>query len=143
MTTDIKLKVGDWVWRVRLIRDARVVHHGPALVCRTMDEVTAFIGTETPRDIYPDGYAVQPYQLGDEDFIDGELGGSSMASEREERLAEAFDTVAAQLTEARAALEEIAALQTEDPSMLTYRQDIALGRWDAAEIARKALGGGK
>ena len=55
--------------------------------------------------------------------------------------------LAAQLAAARAALEEIAALQTEPPLSQPYHSDgrtgIALGCWDAAEIARRALRGGK
>ncbi len=58
-----------------------------------------------------------------------------------------YDTIATQLAEARAALEAIAALQTKPPLSQPYHSDgrtgIALGRWDAAEIARKALGGGR
>lgn len=52
----------------------------------------------------------------------------------------------AQLAKARAALEEVAALQPDRPDPASdsdYDDGIALGRWDAAEIARKALGGGE
>lgn len=63
-------------------------------------------------------------------------------TEADERAAGIRDALA----EARAALEEIAALQPDRPDPTSdndYDDGIELGRWDAAEIARRALRGDK